>query len=161
MKPMLPYPVLSAIMVLGWLSLTELSMAQLVLGIILAVAIPRLAYAFLKGLPRVRAIRPAIGLAGRVAWDIILSNLAVARGILGPSARLSPAFVEVPLILTHPHAITLLATIITMTPGTLSAGLGPDARTLLVHALDADDPDALVAGIKANYERPLKEIFEC
>jgi len=95
-----------------------------------------------------------------VLWDIVLSNIEVARRILGPEDAIKPAFVWVPLDLTDPHAIVSLAGIITMTPGTLSAELSPDRLHLLVHAFNVDDEAALIAQIKARYEAPLKEIFE-
>ena len=48
-----------------------------------------------------------------------------------------------------------------LTPGTVSADVSEDRRTLLIHALDVDDQDAMIRQIKQRYERPLKEIFEC
>ena len=66
---------------------------------------------------------------------------------------------RVPLELTHPTAITLLATIITTTPGTVSCVVDEERREILVHALDCDDPAALAAQIKQRYEAPLREIF--
>ena len=65
----------------------------------------------------------------------------------------------VPLDLTNIHGITTLASIITLTPGTVSAELSDDRRYLLVHALDLQDPQALIDEIKLRYEAPLKEIF--
>ena len=53
----------------------------------------------------------------------------------------------------------MLAGTITMTPGTLSAELSADGRSLLVHGLDVPDPGALVAEIKSRYEARLLEIF--
>jgi len=67
----------------------------------------------------------------------------------------------VPLELTQPMSISLLASIITMTPGTVSADLSEGNAMLLVHALSCDDPDALIAEIKQRYEKPLIEIFGC
>lgn len=99
-------------------------------------------------------------LAAIVTWDIVVANLQVAARILGLTGALSPRFVWVPLDLRQPHAITLLAGIITMTPGTLSCELSDDRRHLLVHGLDVDDPDDLVAQIKARYETPIRELFE-
>ena len=95
--------------------------------------------------------------------DIVVSNVEVARRVLGPEAALRPVFVWVPLAIRAPHGIVALAGIITLTPGTLSSEITPDRRHLLVHALhcpDADAEAALVASIKARYEAPLKEIFE-
>ena len=58
-------------------------------------------------------------------------------------------------------AVALLASIITMTPGTVSCDVRIDERRILVHALDVDDPDRTIQLIKSRYERPLQEIFEC
>ncbi|MDP3547455.1 MAG: Na+/H+ antiporter subunit E, partial [Phreatobacter sp.] len=69
-------------------------------------------------------------------------------------------YVTIPLDLTTPEAIAVLAGTITMTPGTVSADLSADGKALLVHCLDTDDPDATVAGIKMRYERRLKRMFE-
>jgi multicomponent K+:H+ antiporter subunit E len=63
--------------------------------------------------------------------------------------------------LRHDLAISLLANIICLTPGTVSARLSEDQRFLLVHALDCEDPQALIATIKTRFEAPLKEMFEC
>ena len=57
------------------------------------------------------------------------------------------------------HGITALASIITLTPGTLSTELTADRRHLLVHCFNLKDADEQVASIKTRYERPLKEIF--
>ena len=66
-----------------------------------------------------------------------------------------------PLAFDHPQAISTLATIVTLTPGTVSVALSPDGRVLHVHALNVADPAALVASIKERYERPLAEILQC
>jgi len=95
-----------------------------------------------------------------VLWDIVVSNVEVARRILGAESRMKPAFVWVPLAIRDPHGIAALAGIITMTPGTLSSDLSEDGRHLLVHALHVDDAQALVASIKSRYEAPLMRIFE-
>jgi len=106
-----------------------------------------------------RALLRAARFTLLVTWDIVMANVAVARLILGPMDRLRPAYVEVPIALEQPLAISLLASIITMTPGTVSADLSDDRRRLLVHVLDTSDPAALVEQIKSRYERPLAEIF--
>jgi multicomponent K+:H+ antiporter subunit E len=53
----------------------------------------------------------------------------------------------------------VFASIITMTPGTLSCEVSDDRRWLLVHAFHADDAAAVAAEVKSRYEAPLKEIF--
>ena len=161
MKRLLPAPLLSATLFIVWLLLANtLDPAHIVLAAVLAVAVPWLTDELRPEKPRIR--RPiAIARLGLVVlWDIVLSNIEVARRILGPEDAIKPAFVWVPLALTDPHAILSLAAIVTMTPGTLSADLSPDRRHLLVHAFNVDDEAALITQIKARYEAPLKEIFE-
>jgi len=162
MKKWLPHPVFSMFLFVAWLLLAaELSAAHILLALILAWVIPYLCRSFLYGIPPLRNPLAAVRLLLLVTYDIVLANIAVARLILGPSERLRPTFVEVPLALTQPMSISLLASIITMTPGTVSADLSEGNRTLLVHALDCDDPQSLVAEIKQRYEKPLLEIFGC
>jgi multicomponent K+:H+ antiporter subunit E len=98
-------------------------------------------------------------LALRVLRDIVVSNIEVTRRVLGPEAAIKPGFLRVPLDLTDEWAITTLAGIITMTPGTLTADVAADRSYLLVHAFHVDDADAIIASIKTRYEAPLKEIY--
>ncbi|MDH5538595.1 MAG: Na+/H+ antiporter subunit E, partial [Rhizobacter sp.] len=109
---------------------------------------------------RLHAIGTILRFAGVVLWDIVMSNVTVARIVLNPASRPQPAWVPVPLVLTHPTAITLMATIITTTPGTVSCVVDDERHEILVHALDCADPAALAAEIKQRYEVPLREIFE-
>lgn len=161
MKRWFPAPMLSTLLFVVWLLLANtLDAAHVVLAALLAMVVPRFT-------ERLRPERPRIGkplaiarLGLVVLWDIVLSNIEVARRILGPEDAIKPAFVWLPLDLTDPHAIVSLAGIITMTPGTLSAELSADRRFLLVHAFNVEDEAALVAQMKARYEAPLKEIFE-
>lgn len=64
-------------------------------------------------------------------------------------------------MLEERFTITLLASTISLTPGTVSANLRLDGKTLLVHALDVDDEEVLIEQIRQRYEQPLKEIYEC
>ena len=111
--------------------------------------------------PRLHALRRLVSLAVAVSVDVVRSNIQVALLILGPVGRIRSTFIEVPVDLEDPLAVAVLAGIVTMTPGTLSAGLSADRRTLIIHCLHAPDPQAVVTAIKARYERPLAEIFPC
>jgi multicomponent K+:H+ antiporter subunit E len=155
---------LSLALFITWPMLNESASAgHLLLGAALAIAIPGFTERWRPDRPRLARPGVALRLALTVLRDIVQSNLAVARLILGREERITPRFVWVPLSLTDPHAIVALAGIITMTPGTLSADLSDDRRHLLVHAFDVDDAAAqaaLVVDIKARYEAPLAQIFE-
>ena len=161
MKTLLPFPLLSGLLALSWLALAGVSMANALLAVIVAVILPLALRPFLQGLPRVHAPLTALRLAAVVLWDIVIANAVVARLVLGPQRRMRPAFLEVPLSIREPYGITLLASIITTTPGTVSAALSADGCVLRVHALDVDDAEKTVATIKRRYEQPLREILGC
>jgi multicomponent K+:H+ antiporter subunit E len=160
-KRWLPAPLLSATLFAVWLLLNNtVDAAHLVLGALVAIVVPWFTERLRPDRPRIRRPLAILRLGLVVLWDIVMSNIEVARRILGPEEAIRPAFVWLPLDLTDPHAIVSLAGIITMTPGTLSAELSADRRHLLVHAFNVDDEAALIAQMKARYEAPLKEIFE-
>jgi multicomponent K+:H+ antiporter subunit E len=153
--------VLSGLLWLAWLMLNQSASAgHLLLGALLATALPWFTERLRPDKPRLKAWRTAARLVARVLKDIVVSNLQVARLILGPESRIQPRFVWLPLRLRDPHGIVVLASIITMTPGTVSAELTADHRHLLVHGLNVADEAALIANIQARYETPLMEIFE-
>lgn len=161
MRRCFPAPFLSAALLASWLLLNQsLSAGHLVLALLLAVVIPWFTHGI--GGPTLRLRRPAVALrlGGHFVSDIVSSNLDVLRRSLGREADICPGFVWVPLDLTEPRAIAILSSMITLTPGTLSADLSEDRQHLLVHAFHLDDGESLVAGIKSRYEAPLREIFE-
>jgi multicomponent K+:H+ antiporter subunit E len=161
MKRLLPSPLLSLMLFFGWLMLNEsTSTGHLLLAALLAWAVPWATHGLQPDRPRLKAWRSALRLSGVVLKDIVMSNIEVARRVLGPESALTPGFVWVPLTIRDPHGIVALAAIVTLTPGTLSAELTPDRRHLLVHAFHLGDEQALVADIQARYEAPLREIFE-
>lgn len=158
----LPHPVLSAVMFVVWSLLQDsVSAGTLVAGAILSIGIPLLTHGFLEDSPQTMRLAPVPALLAVVLWDILTANIRVAILVVGPMSRIHPRFVEVPLEVTSPLALTTLAGIITLTPGTVSANISGDRRTLLVHALSTTHPEAIIADIKTRYERPLMEIFGC
>ncbi|HAI58995.1 MAG TPA: hypothetical protein DCM32_03850 [Xanthomonadaceae bacterium] len=125
----------------------------------LALLLPHLLPPAPAATPRLRAPTAALRLVGVVLYDIVKANIDVARRILGPEDAIRPVYVWVPLDIASPQGIALFASIITMTPGTLSCEVSADRRWLLVHCFHADDPAAVVADAKSRYERPLMEVF--
>lgn len=158
----LPHPLLSLTLLLVWLLLVnDMSVGHWLLGALLGWLIPLLTQVFWINPPRIRKPLKLCLFFLRVLGDIVIANLQVAKLILGPSARLRPAFVEIPMLLEDELALTMLASIISLTPGTVSADLSDDRKILLVHSLDVDDETALVEQIKHRYEAPLLEVFAC
>ncbi|WP_027816979.1 Na+/H+ antiporter subunit E [Paraburkholderia bannensis] len=163
LKRLFPHPWLSIVLLVCWvLLMNDVSPGNLLLGAVLGVVI---AFCIGEGLwlQPVRFGRPwlLVRLFGHVLVDIVVANVEVALLVLGPTKRLRPAFIEVPLDSTHEIALAALISIVSLSPGTLCAELSDDRTRLFVHVLDLDDEAALVALIKSRYEAPLLEIFAC
>lgn len=153
------HPVLSLLLAASWLALSRsLEPVHLISAVLLGLIVPRL----LRGLlPQSHPIR--WGAASRltlvVTWDIVMSNITVAKLVLGPMSRPQPAWLRVPTASDHHRVNALFASIITMTPGTVSAVVDEQARCIWVHALNCDDTDGMVGEMKARYEAPLLAVF--
>jgi multicomponent K+:H+ antiporter subunit E len=161
LRRVFPHPITSCIIAATWLALnSSVAPVHLVAATVFAVALPLVLGHLLDDPVHVHKPWTAVRLALVVVRDIVVANLAVARRVLGPLGRLRPGFVVVPLEpTTHPDAAALLASIIALTPGTVSTDVDEACTRILVHVLDLDDPAALVAAIKRRYERPLNEVF--
>jgi multicomponent K+:H+ antiporter subunit E len=156
-------PFLFLVLLALWLVLNEsIGLAQVLLGAAIALAAVAV-FARLEGRPARRARRPltALRLAGAVAADVVRSNLAVARIVLGLGRPGRTAgLLAIPLALRDPAGLATLACIVTATPGTSWVRYERAENRLTIHVLDLVDAQALADEIKARYERPLMEIFE-
>ena len=156
----LPHPFVSCLVFLSWLMLAHsVALTDMLMALLLAISIPKVVRPFIAKTPDIHWI-PAIKLFFVVLWDIIISNLRVAKMVLGPIQQLQPKWYRVPLETEHEQVNILLAMIITTTPGTVSAGIDQERGDILVHALNTDDVDVDIQDIKQRYEVPLLEIFD-
>lgn len=158
----LPAPLLSVALLLLWLMLNQsLALGTVLLGAAVAVAVPWLVAPLRPAHVAVQVWRPvvALRLLRRVLWDVLTSSLEVARGVLR-RAPPNPVMVQVPLELSAPKGLAILAIIMCLTPDTLWAELSADGRLLKIHVFDLTiDEASYVAEIKARYEQPLLELF--
>jgi multicomponent Na+:H+ antiporter subunit E len=111
----------------------------------------------------------ALGKAGKVLaliglflYELMISAINVALIVLHPNLKsaLKPAIVAVPLTVKSDAEITLLANMITLTPGTLTVDVAEDRSVLYVHALAMESDMALIAGIANGFEAKIKEVFQ-
>ena len=162
MKRFFPHPALSVAIFLLWMALNNASsLAHAVLALILAIGLPLLTHRFWPEHPPKVKLLPAIRLFGVVLWDILMASIDVAKLVLGPTKRIKPAFIEVPLDMQDPFVGTLLASIVSLTPGTVSIDIDRSRWVLQVHALNVEDREVIIQSIKTRYEQPSKEIFSC
>lgn len=155
-----PQPYLSLSLFLVWLLLNDgVSGANVVMALLLAWLLPLLTRNFWPERPALLKtwLLPLYVL--RVLFDIVVASASVARLVLS-FRKPNPVFISYPLSLEHPLAITMLASTISLTPGTVSADVSSDNRILLIHALDARDEQEVIDTIRKRYEKPLLEIFQ-
>jgi multicomponent Na+:H+ antiporter subunit E len=152
----------SLLLALAWCALSgELTAAAALEGLVLGWLALRLA-----------RVRPSVPLGTALArlpaalrllafflWELLVANVSVALAVLFPARRVHPAIVAVPLDVRSDAGITLLANLVTLTPGTLALDVSADRGTLYVHALSAPDPAALVREIKTGFERRVLEVL--
>jgi multicomponent Na+:H+ antiporter subunit E len=91
--------------------------------------------------------------------ELSKSTWATIRAVLGPTERLRPAILAVPLDVRSPAGIVLFADMVTLTPGTTSLDVSADGRTLYVHVLDAPNREAAIAGMKSTLEARAREVL--
>ena len=162
MSRLVPYPLLSLLLLLMWLLLTQFSVGNLVLGSILATIAGRAVMALQPAAPRLRNWRTILRLLGIVFVDIVRSNIAVAWIILTNDRHggRKSDFVLIPLRMRDPNALMLLACILTATPGTAWLEYGSDSGVLTLHVFDLLDEAEWQSIVRDHYETMLMEIFE-
>ncbi|HOC71848.1 MAG TPA: Na+/H+ antiporter subunit E [Candidatus Hydrogenedentes bacterium] len=92
-------------------------------------------------------------------WQMVVSNLRVAYDVITPWHTSKPGVVAVPLDAETDLEITLLANLITLTPGTLTLDVSEDRKTLYLHAMFITDPEDVRREIKDGLERRLLELL--
>ena len=143
---------------LGWLwtALTEnYNASNFALGLVLANVALRFGS---RRSSRIRRTGQALRFAAFFAKEVLVSALRVAQEVLRLRPRMRPAIVRVPLDVATDGQITLLAVLITLTPGTVALDVSEDRRTLLVHAMFAADADQVRRDIKLGFERRILEL---
>ena len=156
------FPLVSVALLILWLLLNQtVSAGHILLGSLIAI-IGGWSLTLLE-LPIARMRRPTamIRLSALVLADIVRSNIAVARIVLGDDRgrERKSGFIDIPLELRDPYGLAALACIITSTPGTLWANFEASSGTLTIHVLDLIDESEWIRTIKSRYERLLLEIF--
>jgi multicomponent K+:H+ antiporter subunit E len=162
--PWLPHPVLTLALLIIWLFLANtISPGHILLGGLLGIIIPWFTNRFWPERPKIiKPVRLLHFFFFTFLSDIIVANISVVKLILQPDiSRLNSGFIQVPLEIKDPMVVTILASIISLTPGTVTAEVSEDQRSLIVHGLDIPDPETEIHLIKTRYEAPLKEIFSC
>jgi len=150
---------LNIILALTWAALQgQLDVANIVIGFFVSAG---LIYMFQKMFFPSTYFRKVV-LSGKLLLvflrELIKSNIAVLKVVMSPRIRVRSGVIALPTELTDELALTLLANMITLTPGTLTLDISPDRRYLFVHTLNLDHPETLKQDIQRSFEQYLREL---
>ncbi|AKX46531.1 hypothetical protein AKN93_09705 [Thiopseudomonas alkaliphila] len=157
------HPLATLGLTLVWLLLVNdfTSVGHWLFGAFLGLLIPWLTDGWWPNLVRIQSWSQLCVFAMHMLVDIIKANFDVAKLILGSMKELDPSFVELPYDVENELAIFMLASAISLAPGTVAASVDRRRKIMLVHALHCTDDQALIEEIKQRYEAPLMQVFPC
>jgi multicomponent Na+:H+ antiporter subunit E len=155
------YPAINLILTIVWCGLLGgITLANLVSGFVVSYALLWLVTrgqlghdGYFGKLPRF------VGFLVYYLWELLKSNAIIAYDVLTPTHHMKPGVIGIPIKAETDLEITVLANLITMTPGTLSLDISPDRKTLYVHAMYIRDPEALRREIQENFEPRVLALF--
>ncbi|MDN5270902.1 Na+/H+ antiporter subunit E [Chloroflexus sp. MS-CIW-1] len=162
------------VLTMTWMALqSSFTLADLIVGLLVSSAIVAMARNFLS-IPFVNTdlhpqqrdrtfIRLAlkwVAFIGFALWSILKANIDMARIVLFRRVDdIRPGIIAIPLDVKSDAGITVLANLITLTPGTVSLDVATDRRTIYIHCIDVHDADAIRNDIKQQFERRVMELL--
>lgn len=150
----------NVLLALAWSAVTgEFSLLNFAFGFVLAIFALSLIREQVGSVGYFSRARRVVSLLLLFLYELVLSAWRVAVMVLSPNMNLKPGIFAYPLRVDRDFEITMLANLITLTPGTLSVDVSDDRRTLYVHAIDASNPDATRRDIAEGFERKIMEAF--
>jgi multicomponent Na+:H+ antiporter subunit E len=151
---------LNILLALAWVALTgQFTAGNLAIGFILGYLVLMLTRWDKDRPVYFRKFWLVIRFAAFFLYELLLANLRMAYMVLKPRYDMRPGVVAVPLDLTTDLQITLLANLLTLTPGTLALDVADDRSELFVHTAHVEDVEAFRAEVKNGFERRIKELF--
>ena len=103
--------------------------------------------------PYIGRVHRVIGLAAYFAWELLRANFRLALDVATPRYHMKPGILALPLDVTRDGEILLLSMLINTTPGSVALDVSPDRKTLYVHVMYIDTPEAARDEIKNGFER--------
>jgi multicomponent Na+:H+ antiporter subunit E len=150
---------LNILLALIWAAGTgRVSLANLLIGFAIGYLVLRIMYGVLPDSTYFLRVRRVVAFAGFFIAEVVRANLRVARDVLTPRHTMRAGIVAVPLDAETDGEITLLATLISLTPGSLILDVSNDRRVLYVHGMHVDDREAFIEAIKEGFERRVLEL---
>ncbi|HEY8515489.1 MAG TPA: Na+/H+ antiporter subunit E [Candidatus Binatia bacterium] len=148
------------LLALAWAAVTgRFSLSNVLVGMVLGYLALFVAQPIMGPTNYFRRIHRAIAFAIVYIRELILSNLRVAYDVLTPKPRIRPGVLAIPLDAKTDAEITMLANLLTLTPGSVSLDVSTDRRFLYLHAMYIDDVEDYRRTVKRTVERRVLEVL--
>jgi multicomponent Na+:H+ antiporter subunit E len=150
------------LLALAWAALQgEFSLQTLVTGHVLGylILLALVRGGVLNTSPYIGRVHRVIGLVAFFFWELMKANLRLALDVATPRFHMKPGIIALPLDATTDSQILLLSMLINTTPGSVALDVSPDRKTLYVHVMYMDTPDAAREEIKKGFERRVLEVL--
>jgi multicomponent Na+:H+ antiporter subunit E len=145
---------LNIILALAWAALSgDFSPGNLAVGFAIGFVLILFSQQIMSGPNYIRKVWRILDLFIFMLFEIVISNLRVARDVLRPTSLLRPGIIAIPLDVSSDAEITLLVNMVMLTPGTLAIDVSASRSELYLHIMNADHPDEVRAQIKNGFER--------
>lgn len=137
---------------------SSLTATTFIIGYLIGLILILITRRFFKSRLYIWRLWAAIKLTLLFFKELTLSNISVLMLVIRPKLNLQPMIFALPTELEHDWEITLLSSLITLTPGTIVLHVSDDQRTLYIHAIDVDDVDEAIDSIKNSFEKAIMEV---
>ena len=152
---------LNLILALLWGAVSQsFTLANLTIGFLLGILVLYISEKALGTTSYLLRLWAIVKITGFFLWALLTSSIRVAWEVITPRSHMSPGVIGVPLENLSDEEITLMANLISLTPGTLSLDVSDDKSRLYVHAMYADDVEALRHELKYDFERRVKKVTQ-
>ena len=144
------------LLALAWAALQgEFSLQTLVTGLVLGyvILLTLVRGGVLNPSPYIGRVHRVLGLAVYFFWELVKANFRLALDVATPRFSMKPGIIALPLDATEDSQILLLSMLINTTPGSVALDVSPDRKTLYVHVMYMDTPEAARDDIKQGFER--------
>jgi multicomponent Na+:H+ antiporter subunit E len=144
------------LLALAWAALQgEFSLQTLVTGLVLGylILLALVRGGVLNPSPYIGRVHRVLGLAAYFFWELVKANFRLALDVATPRFSMKPGIIALPLDATEDSQILLLSMLINTTPGSVALDVSPDRKTLYVHVMYMDTPEAARDDIKQGFER--------
>ncbi|WP_101844362.1 Na+/H+ antiporter subunit E [Halobacillus sp. Marseille-P3879] len=156
----MPFQILlNIIIAVMWMFLSEAyDFTTFFVGYILGILMLFVLQRFIPGTFYFKRVLSVVKLILLFVRELLLSNLEIVKLAYKPKLDIQPGIFALPIELKSNWEITLLANLISLTPGTLSIEVSEDYSKIYIHAMDIPDVEQSINDIKDTFEKAIMEV---